>query len=157
MTDAPPRVIADFCDYNGLVAGLRRRVDELGVVIGTLDEVAGLPTRYVSKMLGPRQVRRFSMQSLTPLLWTLGIRLQMVEDEDTKRFIDRLPKRGKGAIRSGTTEIRLSRRFMRKIQAKGRKARFAKMTPNQRSALARKLNRIRWARVRGTEVPARSK
>ena len=148
MTD-PPRVIGEFNDYSGLVAALRTRIGELNVPLDQLDEIAGLPTRYLSKILGPAQVRRFSMQSLSPLLGALGLKcLFVVDQEAVARFGARLRPRDRRAIRSGTTEVRFSQRFMRKIQAKGRKARFDKMTPQQRSALARKLNRIRWAKVK---------
>jgi hypothetical protein len=148
VTD-PPRIIASFNDYASMISGIRERVNELQVPLELLDDISGLPTRYVSKLLGPAQVRRFSMQSLAPLLGALGLKCLFVEDaEAIARFGGRLRKRDRTAIRSSSVEFRFSRQFMREIQEKGRKARFDKMTPQQRSALARKLNRIRWGRVK---------
>jgi hypothetical protein len=49
-------------------------------------------------------------------------------------------------------EWRVSPQSFRKIQAKGRKARWDAMTPKQRTAWGRKLNRIRWTKVRAAKA-----
>ena len=150
MADAPvadQRVIAEFNDYSGLVMAIRTRIEELGVPIGTLDEVAGLPTRYVSKILGPGRVRRFSMQSLTPILWTLGIKLQMVEDADTAHYELRL-SRSQQAIRAGTVYVMLNRKKMREIQRLGGLNSRKYMSKRRATQLARKSIAVRWSRAR---------
>jgi hypothetical protein len=115
--------------------------------------VAGLPDRYLGKLLAPKPVRRIGMISLAPVLAVLGAELWLVGNpEAVRRFGSRLKKRNDNLVRGGTTVIELSHRFMRKIQAKGRKARFAKMTAEQRSELARELNRIRWSKPKVTET-----
>jgi hypothetical protein len=79
------RQLAEATDYNGLIAAIRNRADELQVAGETIDEVAGLPARYSAKLLGPNQVRRIGAVSLGPLLGALALKLIIVEDEDALR------------------------------------------------------------------------
>ena len=44
--------IAVVVDYDGLLAALRQRAIELNTPLESIDEVAGLPTRYTTKLLG---------------------------------------------------------------------------------------------------------
>ena len=147
MTDAPPQVIAEFNDYSGLVMAIRTRVEQLGVPISTLDEIAGLPTRYVSKIIGPAQVRRFSMQSLTPILWTLGIKLQVVEDGNTAHYKSRLSRR-RVPMHNGTVHILVNRDHYRRIGALGGAASRKYLSKRVASQLGRKAAYARWSRVR---------
>jgi hypothetical protein len=152
------RVLGEFRDYNQMLAGLRARITELQLAGETLDEVSGLPKGYASKLTSARPTRRIGAVSLGPILGVLGIKCLFVEDEDAlRRVADRLTRRNSNLVRGGTTVIELSHRFMRKIQAKGRKARFAKMTAEQRSELARELNRIRWKKPRVTEIKRKAR
>lgn len=145
MEDQAPRVIATVTDYNGLLAALRLRANELQVAGETLDDVCGLPTRYVAKLLGPKPVRRIGMLSLGSLLGALGLALAVVEDAETmQRYGDRLTKRNGSAVRAGTVQFAISRRFMRKIQAQGGKNSRKYMTPGRARQLARKAARARW-------------
>jgi hypothetical protein len=66
--------------YDELVAAVRERVDELGMVREEMDRLAGLPDRYTAKILGPRQVKGFGRASLGPILGAIGCRLILVED-----------------------------------------------------------------------------
>jgi hypothetical protein len=80
-------------------------------------------------------------------LAVLGVKLMLVEDaEALKIYGSRIPQRRETSVHAGTIEIRFSSKKFREIQAKGRQARWAKMTPAQRTKWARKLNRIRWQR-----------
>jgi hypothetical protein len=137
------RIIAEFNDYSGLVAAIRARIEELNVPIGTLDEIAGLPTRYVSKILGPGHVRRFSMQSLTPLLWTLGIKLLVVEDGSTVSYSTKLIRR-RGPMHAGTVHILLSRKTMRRNQRIGGLNSRKYIGKRKVKQLARKAAFARW-------------
>ena len=147
------RQLAEATDYNGLVTAIRSRVAELQLAGETIDEVAGLPARYTAKLLRPMPVRRIGMLSLGPLLGALGLKLIVVEDEDAlRRVAGRLKRRNPNLVRSAASEFRLSHRFLRKIASKGGTARDAKLTPEQRSELARELNRIRWSKPKVTEI-----
>ena len=137
------RIIAEFNDYSGLVAAIRTRIEELDVPIGTLDEIAGLPTRYVSKILGPGHVRRFSMQSLTPLLWTLGIKLLVVEDGSTVSYSTKLIRR-RGPMYNGAVHYQMNRKFLRKMGRIGGRLSRKNMSKSKAKELARKAAFARW-------------
>jgi hypothetical protein len=47
------RTLAVVREYGQLLDALRFRQDELNVSRETLDEIAGLPQRYTSKLLAP--------------------------------------------------------------------------------------------------------
>ncbi|WP_213737069.1 hypothetical protein [Bradyrhizobium sp. dw_411] len=64
----------------GLLDAIRARRDELNISNETIDEIAGLPARYTSKLLSPIPVRGISHMSLTAILGALGIGLVVVED-----------------------------------------------------------------------------
>jgi hypothetical protein len=148
MTE-PPRVIAEFSEYAGFIEGLRARVSELNVAGGTIDEIAGYASGYTQKLLGVRQVKRLGMRSMGDLLGALGLKAQLVEDpEAMARVSSRLVQRRQSMPAAGSQAVHfeLSRRFLRKIAAMGGKARAAKLTPRQRSALGRKLANHRWHR-----------
>jgi hypothetical protein len=96
------RILGEATDYDGLIGACRARADELQVAGETLDVVAGFPTRYTAKLLGPRQVRRLGMFSLGPMLGALGIKLLVVEDREAlTRVVDRLRKRNDNLVRGG--------------------------------------------------------
>src|SRR5271163_1884475 len=91
----------------------------------TLDELAGLPTRYVAKLIGPKPVRRIGLASLGPLSGALLVKYLMVVDVDAqKRFGSRITKRNEACVRDGVLHVTLTRRSMRKIGIKGGKARW---------------------------------
>jgi hypothetical protein len=46
------RQLAEASDYDGLVAAIRMRVEELQISRETINEVAGLPAGYSGKILG---------------------------------------------------------------------------------------------------------
>jgi hypothetical protein len=156
------RGLGIITDYGSLMDTLRARAAVRQIAVsGDANEIAGLPTGYIQKLIGPRQVRRIGMMSLGPLLGVLGLKLIAVEDPETiKRFASRTRKRDQRLVRSGirgdTTKIFLSRRFMSKIQTEGRRVRWEEnTTAEQRSELARNLNRIRWAKWRKRKAQPR--
>ena len=68
--------------WDGLREACRKRVAELGTTFESVDHVAGLPTRYVSKLLSPSGMKSPGLTSLGPLLGALGLRLLVVVDEE---------------------------------------------------------------------------
>jgi hypothetical protein len=86
------------------------------------------------------------MQSLGDVFGALALKAVLVEDETAlAKVSSRLVKR-KYSIPSAAVHVEISHRFLRKIGAIGGKARAAKLTPRQRSMLARKMARARWAK-----------
>ena len=72
-----------------LRAVMRRRVAELNISLETLDAIAGLPTRYCSKVLRIQPTRGFGQFSLDGLLGALGLMLIVVEDTEALALVQR--------------------------------------------------------------------
>jgi hypothetical protein len=84
--------LAIVADYDGLLGALRQRAIELNTPLESIDEVAGLPTRYTTKLLGG--VRGLGRVSLGPLLGALALKLVVMPDNDAlARVRHRLPPR----------------------------------------------------------------
>jgi hypothetical protein len=77
--DEPPRIVATFDSYAGMLDAIRARVNELQVS-ERLDEYVGLPRGYYSKVAGAKPVRRLGMTSFAPILNGLGLKCQFIED-----------------------------------------------------------------------------
>jgi hypothetical protein len=139
------RVVAEFCDYPGMLDALRKRVNELGVNSERFDEFAGLPRGYFSKLVGANPIRRLGMISFQPVLAGLGLRCLFVEDEQaTQRLKSRVPPRNGSYVRGGVTHLTLTTRFMQKIGRKGAQARIDNSTKQQRQEWARNAAIARW-------------
>ena len=90
--DEPPRVVATFDSYAGMLEAIRARVHELQVNGERLDEYVGLPRGYYSKVAGARPIRRLGMTSFAPILNGLGLKCQFIEDPiGTERLKSRVP------------------------------------------------------------------
>jgi hypothetical protein len=136
--DERPRVIADVCSYEEMIAALRQRIDELQVSRECVDEYAGLPRGYLSKLTGVRPVRRLGMTSFAPVLAALGLRCLFVIDEEAERRLkDRLPPRNNSYSRAVYTLHTLTDRKWARIQKLGRQARWEKLSKKERSAIMR--------------------
>jgi hypothetical protein len=90
------RVLAEIFDYNDLWRSVRDRLDVIGLTRDEVNEQAGLPDRYVAKILGPSQIRKFGNTSLGPTLGATGCYLLLVEDPAaTAKMMARAQKRKK--------------------------------------------------------------
>jgi hypothetical protein len=156
MAERELAVIDYESGYLGLVDSFRARANELRIALtgASAAQVSGLPSCYLAKILSPspKPARRFGAISLGAILGTLQLKLIVTEDEKASaRFGAQLEKRNESCVHNGvrgvTTEIVFSHKKFRQIQAKGRRSRWNAMSPAQRSAWARELNRIRWAKV----------
>jgi hypothetical protein len=77
-----PRVIATIHEYGDLVDALRRWfLDGVGTSFDAVDEVAGLPARYCSKLLAAEPMKGFGRKTLGPVLGAGGLKLLLVVDE----------------------------------------------------------------------------
>jgi hypothetical protein len=74
--------LAVVTDYSGLVTALRQRIVELGTHMEAVDEVAGLPVRYTSKLMSANNQTSLGRVSLGPLLGALALKLAVVPDQD---------------------------------------------------------------------------
>jgi len=145
--------LAEFSDYEGLRKALNAAREKRDISFERMDEITGAPPGYFAKLLGPRAIRRIGLQSLGWAFGGLGIKCVIVSDpEALARIESRLVSRDvahlKSVVRGGTTEIKLSRRHMSIIQAKGRRSRWEKMTAAQRTKWAKRMNKSRWKKIR---------
>jgi len=164
-----PRCIARCSDYEGFLAGLRVRATELQIATsGHANVIAGLPDKYLQKILGPNPVRRVGMTSLGSVLGILGAELWLVESPKAfRQFTSRIPKRDERFVRTTAKYVTTrTRRHYQKIgrnggrkrrenmtladrvvaSRKAAKARWAKTTAEQRSEIGRNLVRARWSK-----------
>jgi hypothetical protein len=79
--DPKPCTEFEIRSYADLVLMFRQRVQELQISHECIDEIAGFPDRFATKLLSVRHVKAISPLSLGPLLETLGILLVPVIDE----------------------------------------------------------------------------
>lgn len=142
------RHLAECRDHAGLVAAIRARLDELEVVPETIDHLAGLPLRYLSKIIAPMAYKSISSMSLGPLLQALGLKLIVVEDGETlDKIKSRLVKRKPGGPKHADgLQLTFSKRFMRKIARKGGQARMQKAGAEGRREFAIMGASARWAK-----------
>jgi len=158
-----PRVIGEFTDYTGLQLALRACHALRNISFEVLDECTGAPRGYFSKVLAPGSQRRITMGSLGWALGGLGVKCIVVEDTDALRRIENfmaknsLGKRNGNLVHGGSFKFEVSRRFMKHIQRKGGKARWAKLTAVERSELARTLNRTRWSKIKSATRRAKNR
>jgi len=141
------RVIAEFTDYDGMLNAVRARVEELQVNGERLDEFAGLPRGYLSKLIGVRPIRRIAMTSMGPLFGALGIRCVIIEDPiTTQRLKNRIKPRNNSYHRTSYTMRTVTDRQWRKIQKLGRKARWRKLNKRERTEVMRAVSLARFGR-----------
>jgi hypothetical protein len=150
MTELAGKIIGRTSDYSGLIALLRQRQAELGVTMESLDQVAGLPSRYAAKLLSPVPVRSLGRISLGPLLQSLGLQIVLIEDQSAlDKVRPRFGTRERKMMRSGGTQvvtIRISRRKLAMLAKRGGRARAQRLTAEQRSESARHAARARWSK-----------
>src|SRR5215472_3568312 len=133
------RALAEFSDYNGMLEAIRARVKELDVAGEAFDQYAGLPTGYLSKLIGAVPVRRISHVSMGPLFDALGVYCVMLENPaGTARIKKRLRPRNKSFVRSRLRMV-FTNRLLQRNGRKGGQARWKnvedKLTPEQRSEI----------------------
>jgi hypothetical protein len=88
------RVLAEIVSYDDLWRSVRDRVDSMRLTRDQVCDRAGLPDRYVAKILGPSQIRKFGNVSLGPTLGAICCKLILVEDvEATAKMMSRSEKR----------------------------------------------------------------
>jgi hypothetical protein len=76
--DLPGAAVNHAADLRRLI---RKRIVELGITYSTVDSVAGLPSRYCSKLLCEPPLRNLTVPTLILLFGALGLRL--ASDEAT--------------------------------------------------------------------------
>ncbi len=157
------RVIAEVRDYQQLISALRARVVELGAAGETLDDVAGLPLRYTMKLLAPMPLKTLGRTSMGPLLGVLGLKLLVVEDTEALERVRRRLTPAKNANTAMLTQRTRKRRRFLPFKDNPDFARVARQqgilarSPKQRSRLASRAARARWANRRAKRRERRAR
>jgi hypothetical protein len=97
------RELGEVYQYHDLVEILCRRADELNVSRETIDEIAGLPDRYSSKLLTRLPARMFGRTSFGAIIGALAVKIIVVEDpEALEKLKPRLAKFKRKQPRAGS-------------------------------------------------------
>src|SRR5579859_2280568 len=75
---APIRSMAELLDV------IRAKRDALNVSHETIDQIAGVPSGYTSKILSPEPIRGVGYKSLGDILGALAIALVPIEDDEQR-------------------------------------------------------------------------
>jgi hypothetical protein len=155
----PGRTLAECHDYSQLLAALRARADELAVSRETIDYAAGFQSGWAGKCMALTKIKStLGPQTLGPLLTVLGLRLDVVEDD--QRVASRLEKRDMRAVRVPTLGKRKRRHYPKLGPAWGKRMaalRTLTLSRRERSRIARKAAIIRWKDVKAAMAELQAK
>ena len=140
------RAVVDH--HEALLDALRRRVAELGLTLETVENIAGLPVGYASKVLSDPPQKRMNAFTWFLVAQALGLRMVLEEDlELAEQMRGRWRKRhNKKPIHSQPRIVQFTPDQLRLMGRRGGFATAARLTPEQRQANARRAIRARWAR-----------
>jgi hypothetical protein len=74
--------LVEVREYSDIHRAMRARAEELNLSRLTIDDIAGTPEGYASKVLAPQPMKCAGHKSLLPLLGALALKLVIVEDPD---------------------------------------------------------------------------
>jgi len=152
MTDA-----IEVHDYAELLEALRKRIVFLGTSMERLDDISGLPSRYVSKLFAPMELKSLGKVSLGPLLGALGLKLIVVEDPAAFAAVRRRLVRKKY---TGGKILAAEKNIWRRKPALARKIRhlqLLKQSPRKRREIATKAIATRWGCHAADTSPAKGR
>jgi hypothetical protein len=140
---------ATVADHNQMLLALRRRVDEWGTTLESLEIEAGLQSGYAAKLLSKNPIRRASPFIIFLMAEALGLQITLTESPNAERMKQRHSQRriakSKPAAAGIPKVIELPPDFMRRIARAGGRARAA--LPNA-SELNRQAALARWRKAR---------
>lgn len=145
----PPRIIATIdarTGYDGLIVAVRARVAETGLNSRMIDELSGLTAGYTGKLLGAAQIEQFGLTGLLAIAATLGLAFDVKIDPEQEALMrphwepgEHMQRRALRKARLGRTTIkRVLPDAAREMQSRAADVRNHRLTPAQRSAIARK-------------------
>ncbi len=110
-------VYASAENYESLVEELKRRAGELGISCSDLDAIAGLPTGFAGKFMGPSQVKRLGPISLFVVLPALGLRLTLTVDREAlHQYARRGSPRNRQQVRADNfSQTRVAERTLQRV------------------------------------------
>jgi hypothetical protein len=137
--------LARISCYNDLVEAFRRRKVELGLSDAVLDEVAGLASGHVGKVLGPNRERGIGASTFEALTMALAVDFLMIENK--AKLAEMRPHyearkethvRSRACKPSKTAMAQAKIEILREFGSRGGNARARYLSAERRSAIARK-------------------
>jgi hypothetical protein len=132
--------------YTELMSAIQAQVGALGLKLSDFDDLAGFPAGLSGKVFGMLQVKRLGPEKMFDALRAAGLRIKVEPDPDQlekmrKRIAENYNPRQANQARNGHAASLPSRavlsRVLKPIGDLGRKSRWAKTTPKERSEHAR--------------------
>jgi hypothetical protein len=145
-----PRVIGRAQTYDEVVDIFRRRQDELGLSNEVAEQLGGLTSGHVDKLLGPTRSKTMGAFTIDVLMEVFAVDFVMVESAEK---LARMESRWEEKQRCYSVPITKRRKIsaklieqakpliMRELAKRGAAARNANMSAEQRSKLARRAGR----------------
>jgi len=146
--------IAICRDPTELQMALRARADTMQFSRGQLDEITGLADGHSNKLLTDPPAKRLGPISLFLMVRGLGLSIALIEDPAMMEKLRRRPIRIAFNVRNGASHWRnaspssMLQRLLQKNGIKGGKRRAETLTPERRTAIARRAARARWRQSR---------
>lgn len=148
-----PEIIAEFSDWEGMRQALRTRWQQTGESSAHLSEFMGLPDDFLGKLLSINPERNITKHTLGTIMSGLRVKAVLVIDEEAvKRFENRTKQSNRNLIRVTHTHYTMTSKKWASIRKQGPKARMAKLTPEERSKLMRKVAKARWRKPKIIEI-----
>ncbi len=144
------RLVGVAHDYAELHEILRKVVEKREISREQIDDIAGFPSGYASKLLSPIPMKFLGPISLNLILGTLGLAIAVVENPQaiekmSRRYLRKHADRVRALTRHQTIEEMLSYRLYKVLRDRTKKARMASPVGPE---TARRAAMARWAHKR---------
>jgi hypothetical protein len=150
-----------------LLEALRARRDELNISHETIDNIAGMPSGYTSKLFAPEPIRGFGYASFGSVLGALGLAVVVVADPEQAKKVEKRWVRRKRPQKLPSASIPASMpcevpaelaitpafqrllndpAYMKKLAVRGGNIRCYRLSKRRRKQIAKNAARARWAK-----------
>lgn len=127
-TACPELFFALASDYDAFRAAIRARVEQLNISRLCLDNVAGVPSGYTSKLLAPCGRKKIGQFSLELMLKAVGLKMVLIDDREAlAKFQPLYEERASSQARPGNSARRDAG-----VRSRKKPARVKKPARNQR-------------------------
>jgi hypothetical protein len=150
--DIAPQPIAVVRSYDDLRRAVADYCDQIGMSRMELDAEAGLTDGHAAKLLSAKARKKFGIVTLGRVMAAAGLVLQIVIDPDAQhRDLDasKLASRARRYDRTKHWRTHKGSAWGRRNAA----LRALKLTPEQRSEIARNAAQARWSRAKNKTLP----
>jgi hypothetical protein len=135
-----------------LQLALRARAEQLQLARYTIDGIAGLAEGHSAKLLTDPPKKNLGPVSIFSLIAALGLSMALIEDQTRMERIQHEPRRNAFNVRSGMAHWRhaLAQALptIKSLGRRGGKRRAETLSPERRSAIAKRAARARWRQSR---------